>query len=97
MLTNDAAVPFDANRSAMVTWSGKTIVSLADGEKHQALDRFALKPELLSNAIDSSREKRRYVRYQDIPRVVVNAILASETGGSSRTAALILCGSSVLY
>ena len=78
LLVNDAALPYDANRSALVTWSGKTIASVVDGEKHRGLDRFALRPELLSNAIDSSREKRRYVRYQDLPRVVVNAILASE-------------------
>ncbi len=78
LLTNDGVVPYDANRSALVTWSGRTIASVVDGEKHQGLDSFALRPELLSNAIDSSREKRRYVRYQDLPRVVVNAILASE-------------------
>jgi penicillin-binding protein 1B len=78
LLTNDASVPYDASRSALVTWSGKTISSVVDGAKRQGLDRFALKPELLSNAIDASREKRRYVRYQDLPKVVINAILASE-------------------
>lgn len=78
LLVNDAAAPYDANSSAVLTWSGKTIVSVVDGEEHRTLERFALRPELLSNAIDSSREKRRYVRYQDLPKVVVNAILASE-------------------
>jgi penicillin-binding protein 1B len=78
LLSNDAGLPYDAGRSALVTWSGKRVTSVVDGEKHQELDRFALRPELLSNAIDSSREKRRYVRYQDLPGVVVNAILASE-------------------
>jgi penicillin-binding protein 1B len=78
LITNDPGLPYDAGRSALVTWSGKTIASVMDSEQRRRLDRFALRPELLSNAIDSSREKRRYVRYQDIPKVVMNAILASE-------------------
>jgi penicillin-binding protein 1B len=43
-------------------------------------DRFqiSLEPELFTNLFDRSRQKRRVVRFADIPRVVVNAVLAAE-------------------
>ncbi|NWG12331.1 MAG: PBP1A family penicillin-binding protein [Acidobacteria bacterium] len=75
---NDPLAPVDAARSVVVTWSGGTIASLSETGRRQRIDSFALRPELLSNAIDESRRKRRHVRYQELPRVLVNAILASE-------------------
>jgi penicillin-binding protein 1B len=33
---------------------------------------------MLSNAIDENREKRRFVAYQDLPPVLINAVLAAE-------------------
>ena len=33
---------------------------------------------MLSNAIDKNREKRRYVSYQELPQVLINAVLAAE-------------------
>ncbi len=77
-ISNDASAPFDAARSVTVTWSRDTIASLSEGARQRRSDRFALKPELLSNAIDESRRKRRHMTYQELPEVLVNAILASE-------------------
>ena len=37
-----------------------------------------IEPELLTNLFDSSREKRRKVRFDDIPPVMVNALLSAE-------------------
>jgi penicillin-binding protein 1B len=42
------------------------------------LDRFSLKPEMLSNAIDKNREKRRLVSYREMPEALINAVLAAE-------------------
>ena len=37
-----------------------------------------LEPELITNLFDKQRQKRRIVKYEDIPDVMRNAILAAE-------------------
>jgi penicillin-binding protein 1B len=78
VLYNDGSVPFDTNRKVEIVFSGKTISSLTDLANRAEIQQFSLKPELLSNAIDKNREKRRFVSYQDIPKVLVDAVLAAE-------------------
>ncbi len=51
------------------------IVSLRDGA---ALGSAELEPELITNLFDSSREKRRVVRFEDLPTVMVDSVLAAE-------------------
>jgi penicillin-binding protein 1B len=78
LLHNEANLPEDANRSVEVHFSGNSIRSIVDADTRAPLNRFSLKPELLSNVINKNREKRRYVPYRDLPKVLVNAVLASE-------------------
>lgn len=42
------------------------------------IDGAEIEPELLTNLFDQSREKRRPVRFDDLPKVLVNALLAAE-------------------
>jgi penicillin-binding protein 1B len=51
------------------------IVSLRDNTD-QAM--YELEPELITNLFDKSREKRRLVRFEDIPKTLVNAIISIE-------------------
>ena len=51
------------------------IISLADNTERT---EYTLEPELISNLFDKHREKRRLVRYEDIPPVLVNAVVAIE-------------------
>jgi penicillin-binding protein 1B len=51
------------------------IVSLAD---NSARTQYQLEPELVTNLFDRSRQKRRMVRYEDLPKVLVNAVVAVE-------------------
>ena len=51
------------------------IVSLKDNTEQQ---RYELEPELITNLFDRSREKRRLVRFEDLPPHLVNAVLAAE-------------------
>ena len=51
------------------------IISLRD---HTERTQFLLEPELISNLYDKKREKRRIVAFDDIPKVMVNAVLAAE-------------------
>jgi penicillin-binding protein 1B len=78
IVQNDASLPEDAGRAVGVAWSGGTIQDIVEVTSGQNLDRFALKPDLVSNIINKNREKRRYVAYHDLPQVMINAILASE-------------------
>jgi penicillin-binding protein 1B len=50
------------------------IVSLSSGRE---LPAYELEPQLVTN-LSGNREKRRLVRFAEIPRVVVNAVLAAE-------------------
>lgn len=78
LIHNDSSFPEDANRTVEIACSGNAIQSMKDPGHRNNVERFSLKPELLSNAIDKSREKRRYVTYQELPQVLINAVLASE-------------------
>jgi penicillin-binding protein 1B len=40
--------------------------------------QYQLEPELITNLFDKQRQKRRIVRYEDIPEVMRNALLAAE-------------------
>ncbi|MGD0223277.1 MAG: PBP1A family penicillin-binding protein [Terriglobia bacterium] len=52
-----------------------SITSLSDTAR---LDSYKLEPEVITTLFDTSRSKRRLVRYQDLPKTVVNAVLAAE-------------------
>ncbi|MBV8820676.1 MAG: PBP1A family penicillin-binding protein, partial [Acidobacteriaceae bacterium] len=51
------------------------IISLADNTDRT---EYTLEPELISNIFDKHREKRRLVKYEDIPPVLVHAVVAIE-------------------
>lgn len=51
------------------------IISLAD---HTDRTEYLLEPELITNLFDRKREKRRIVRFDDIPKVMVDAVLSAE-------------------
>lgn len=51
------------------------IISLGDNTDRTEYD---LEPELISNLFDKNREKRRIVKYEDIPPVLVHAVVSIE-------------------
>src|SRR5947209_4097097 len=51
------------------------IISLRD---HSERTQYDLEPEPISNLFDQKREKRRLVRFGDIPKVMVDAVLSAE-------------------
>src|SRR6185295_13928421 len=64
--------------AGVVKFSGgriKQIISLQDNTDRS---QFQLEPELITNLYDRNREKRRLVRYADIPKVLVDAIISAE-------------------
>ena len=53
----------------------RQINRLGDGA---SLSSAEIEPELLTNLFDSAREKRRPVRYDDLPKVLADALLSAE-------------------
>ena len=69
---------FQGGNALRVSFSGGTISrisQLSDGAQRVNAD---IEPELITNLFDSSREKRRVVRFDDLPKDMVNAVLAAE-------------------
>jgi penicillin-binding protein 1B len=75
---NDATAPQNPNDTVDVVFSSTSIRSIRNLANRAPVERFALKPEMLSTTINKNREKRRYVAYRDLPKVVVDAVVASE-------------------
>ncbi len=51
------------------------IISLRDNTERT---QYTLEPELITNLFDRKREKRRLVRFQDIPPILVKAVISAE-------------------
>lgn len=51
------------------------ILSLRDNTERA---QYLLEPELITNLSDRSREKRRLVKFSDIPKVLVDAVISAE-------------------
>ena len=69
---------FQGKNALRVEFAGKEIRNirlLADGSTPASA---AIEPELLTNLFDSAREKRRRIRFEDIPPVLINAVLSAE-------------------
>ena len=63
---------------AELTFRDGRIVTITTGDHSTALDSYLLEPEVITTLFDRSRSKRRLVHYQDLPKVLVDAILATE-------------------
>ncbi len=78
VIYNDATVIQNPTHLVEITCSGNAIHAIADPKTGRELEKFTLKPKLLSNIIGENREKRRYVSYRELPQVLVDAVLAAE-------------------
>ena len=69
---------FAGTNALAVQFSGKTIRAIRPLAGGSELSMADIEPELITNLFDSAREKRRPVRYDDLPPVLVHAILSAE-------------------
>jgi len=69
---------FAGNNALAVQFRGKSIRSIKPLAGGADLDTAEIEPELITNLFDSAREKRRPVRYEDLPPLLVDAILSAE-------------------
>ncbi len=66
------------DEAGVIRFSGghvSKIISLRDNTERV---QYLLEPELITNLSDSNREKRRLVKYADIPKVLVDAVVSAE-------------------
>ncbi|MGH9727208.1 MAG: penicillin-binding protein 1A [Candidatus Acidiferrales bacterium] len=69
---------FEGQNTLRVDFAGgkvKTIRLVAD---KASVSSAEIEPELLTNLFDDSREKRRVVRFEDLPPILVHAVMAAE-------------------
>lgn len=69
---------FGGSNAIAVQFSGKVVRSVRPLAGGADLGSAELEPELITNLFDSAREKRRPVRYEDLPPLLVQAILSAE-------------------
>jgi penicillin-binding protein 1B len=69
---------FAGTNGLAVQFAGKKIRSIKALSGGPELASAEIEPELITNLFDSAREKRRAVRYDDLPPNLVNAILSAE-------------------
>ena len=69
---------FGAKNRLVVGFSGSDIQKIRSLDTGAALDSAEVEPELLTSLFDSSREKRRAISYNDIPKVLRDAVLSVE-------------------
>lgn len=69
---------FAGSNALAVQFSGKTIKTIRPLSGGADLGVAEIEPELITNLFDSAREKRRAVRYEDLPPILVQAILSAE-------------------
>lgn len=71
-------MPADQPDMVEIRFSTGSIRQILSLPEHRTLSRFVLPPELLTNVSLQVREKRKLIHLKDLPRHVVQAILASE-------------------
>jgi penicillin-binding protein 1B len=69
---------FAGGNALAVQFNGQVIRSIRPLGGGTDLGTAEIEPELITNLFDSAREKRRPVRYEDLPPTLVHAILSAE-------------------
>jgi penicillin-binding protein 1B len=69
---------FAGGNALSVQFGGKAIRAIRPLGGGAEMASAEIEPELITNLFDSAREKRRAVRYDDLPPNLVNAILSAE-------------------
>jgi penicillin-binding protein 1B len=69
---------FAGKNALRVEFAGNQVRAIRSLDDQSTLDSAEIEPELLTNIFDSSREKRRQVAFNDIPPILMDAVLSAE-------------------
>ncbi|HXN64468.1 MAG TPA: PBP1A family penicillin-binding protein [Candidatus Acidoferrales bacterium] len=77
-ITPGAESYFHGTNGLRVEFGGHAIEDIREVQNGADVSNAEIEPELLTNLFDDSREKRRMIRFQDLPKPMVDALLAAE-------------------
>jgi penicillin-binding protein 1B len=69
---------FNGTNALRVDFSGTEISHITELANGASADSAEIEPLLITNLFDSTREKRRVMRFDDLPPLLVHAVLAAE-------------------
>jgi penicillin-binding protein 1B len=69
---------FDKEEPGVVKVQGGKISQIISLRDNTELTRYSLEPELITNLFDKNRQKRRLVRFEDLPKHLVDAVVSVE-------------------
>jgi penicillin-binding protein 1B len=69
---------FNGGNGLRVDFNGKSISRITALADSASLTQAEIEPELLTNLFDTTREKRRLERFDDLPKELVQAVLSAE-------------------
>ncbi|MGB7562696.1 MAG: PBP1A family penicillin-binding protein, partial [Candidatus Acidiferrales bacterium] len=69
---------FNGENSLRVDFASDKISAIRLLSDNASVTSAQIEPELLTNLFDDSREKRRVVRYEDLPPTLIHAVLSAE-------------------
>jgi len=69
---------FHGGNAVRIDFANREIHAIRSIATAATMESAEIEPELLSNLFGESREKRRPVHFDDLPKVLVNALLAAE-------------------
>ncbi len=69
---------FHSSNALRVNFAASSISQITQLSDGQQVESAEVEPELITNLFDSAREKRRVVRFDDLPKNLVDAVLAAE-------------------
>jgi len=69
---------FGEKNALAVQFRGKSVRSIKPLAGGTEISTAEIEPDLITNLFDSAREKRRRIRYDDLPATLVDAILSAE-------------------
>ncbi len=64
--------------AGVVKFSGDRVTGIVSAQDRTERTQFQLEPELITNLSDRNREKRHIVHYDEIPLVLVQAVISAE-------------------
>jgi penicillin-binding protein 1B len=72
------ADPATQEGPARLTFKDHRVASISPTGDGENLETYQLEPEVITTLFDNNRSKRRLVRYQDLPKVLIDAVVAAE-------------------
>ncbi len=69
---------FRGRNALRIEFADRRVARIRTLERGGELEAAEIEPELLTNLFDATRARRRLVRFADLPKVLVDAVLAAE-------------------